>query len=63
VGKSTFNRWFANRTLSQSKHKGVLLIDLDPGQTEFTPAGVISAFYSTEPLLGPNFTHLRQAQK
>lgn len=37
----------------------VLVIDLDPGQAEFTVAGNISATVVTTPLLGPNYTHLK----
>lgn len=64
VGKSTFTRWLTNRFLSyQPKHNTnspeVLFLDLDPGQTEFTPPGMISAVLCTEPVLGPNFTHLK----
>ncbi|XP_075981658.1 polynucleotide 5'-hydroxyl-kinase nol9 [Anticarsia gemmatalis] len=56
LGKSTFLRYYINRL----ERKGPLLvIDLDPGQAEFTVAGNISATIINEPLIGPNFTHLR----
>ena len=34
-------------------------MDLDPGQTEFTPPGLISLNEVTAPLLGPPSTHLQ----
>ena len=55
VGKSTFVRWLTNRLLSSSP---VVLVDLDPGQTEVTTPGYLSVSLITEPLLGPNFTHV-----
>lgn len=56
LGKSSFVRCYVNRVLVNGP---VLVIDLDPGQSEFTVAGNISAIVVTTPLLGPNFTHLR----
>lgn len=56
AGKSTFLRYYVNKLLAQGP---ILVIDLDPGQCEFTVAGNVSATVVTEPLLGPNFTHLR----
>lgn len=40
----------------------VLVIDLDPGQCEFTVAGNISATVVRTPLLGPNYTHLKKPE-
>ncbi|XP_013187710.2 polynucleotide 5'-hydroxyl-kinase NOL9 [Amyelois transitella] len=60
VGKSTFLRYSVNRLLSQGP---VLVVDLDPGQAEFTVAGSVSATVVTKPLLGPNFTHLQKPDK
>ncbi|CAL7937251.1 unnamed protein product [Xylocopa violacea] len=57
VGKSTTVRYFINRLLSVSKM--VVLLDVDPGQTECTPCGCISYSLIEEPLMGPNFTHLK----
>ncbi|XP_050674559.1 polynucleotide 5'-hydroxyl-kinase NOL9 [Leptidea sinapis] len=55
-GKSTFLRYCVNRLL----HNGpVLVIDLDPGQSEFTVAGNVSATIVREPIFGPSFTHLK----
>ncbi|CAG5048684.1 unnamed protein product, partial [Parnassius apollo] len=50
AGKSTFLRYYVNQLLSQGP---ILVVDLDPGQCEFTVA---------EPLLGPNFTHLKKPE-
>lgn len=56
LGKSTFLRYFVNRLLANGP---VLVIDLDPGQAEFTVAGNVSATVVNRPLLGPNYTHLQ----
>lgn len=40
VGKSSFCRFLLNGLLNE--HASVDFVDLDPGQTEFTPAGFIS---------------------
>ncbi|KPJ09586.1 Polynucleotide 5'-hydroxyl-kinase NOL9 [Papilio machaon] len=60
-GKSTFLRYYVNRQLSCSAGP-ILVVDLDPGQCEFTIAGSISAtvVLDLDPLLGPNFTHLKK---
>ncbi|KAK4881128.1 hypothetical protein RN001_004447 [Aquatica leii] len=58
VGKSTMLRYMINKLLNE--YKEILLIDLDPGQPEFTVPGCVSASIVTEPLFGPNFTHLRK---
>lgn len=57
VGKSTTARYLINSLLPVSKR--VVLIDVDPGQTECTPAGCVSYSLIEEPLMGPNFTHLK----
>ncbi len=41
----------------------ILYIDLDPGQTEFTPPGIISIHLISQPIMGPNFTHMRHPEK
>lgn len=56
VGKSTFSRFLANSLFQ--KYGKVVLLDLDIGQTEFTPPGVVSLKVLDKPLLGPPFTHL-----
>ncbi len=58
VGKSTLLRFVVNRLIQQCGK--VLVIDFDPGQPEFFPAGCVSASLVSDPLLGPNFTHLQQ---
>lgn len=50
-------RYTINRILN---HGPVLVIDLDPGQPEFTICGVVSVTVVGNSLLGPNFTHLKQ---
>ncbi|KAK9302670.1 hypothetical protein QLX08_005401 [Tetragonisca angustula] len=57
VGKSTTMRYLINGLLPVSKM--VVLFDVDPGQTECTPAGCISYSLIEQPLMGPNFTHLK----
>jgi len=56
VGKSTNVRYLINSLLRTTK---VVLVDVDPGQAECTPASCISYSLIEEPLLGPNFTHLK----
>jgi len=41
VGKSTVLRYTVNRLLKECQT--ILVVDFDPGQPEFTPAGCISA--------------------
>ena len=57
VGKSTTMRYLINGLLPASKK--VVLLDVDPGQTECTPPGCISYSLIEQPLMGPNFTHLK----
>ncbi|XP_047996529.1 polynucleotide 5'-hydroxyl-kinase NOL9 [Leguminivora glycinivorella] len=59
-GKSSFLRYYVNKLLARG---AVLVIDLDPGQSEFTPAGSVSATVVEEPLLGPPFTHLKTPER
>lgn len=62
-GKSTFSRLLANRlvtAMSSNKQRvwpGVALLDIDPGQPEFSPPGVISLVHLEEPNLTPPFGH------
>ncbi|RDL32553.1 uncharacterized protein BP5553_09009 [Venustampulla echinocandica] len=63
-GKSTFARLLANRLLSTSmgatagtKTPGVALIDLDPGQPEYSPPGQVSLIHLQEPNFGPPYAH------
>ncbi|CAB0032266.1 unnamed protein product [Trichogramma brassicae] len=57
VGKSTTVRYLINSYLQESDK--VILLDLDPGQAEMTYPGCVSLSIIEEPLLGPNFTHLK----
>ncbi|XP_044259863.1 polynucleotide 5'-hydroxyl-kinase NOL9 [Tribolium madens] len=61
VGKTTFLRYTLNRLLM--KFKKVRVIDLDPGQSEFTVPGSISLVEITEPVFGVNYTHLHKTQR
>lgn len=61
VGKSTFLRFAINRLLM--KYKKVRVVDLDPGQPEFTVPGSVSVHTITEPVFGPNFTHIKKPEK
>ncbi|KAH7156828.1 hypothetical protein EDB81DRAFT_401382 [Dactylonectria macrodidyma] len=61
AGKSTFSRFLTNRiltdrTLSQSA-KGVVILDLDPGQPEFAPVGTVSLVHVVQPNLSSPFMH------
>ncbi|KAH6682878.1 hypothetical protein B0J14DRAFT_574535 [Halenospora varia] len=59
-GKSTFAKIFANRLLStaaSSNSSGVAILDLDPGQPEFSPPGQLSLVHLVEPNFGPPFAH------
>ncbi|SCV32174.1 probable Polynucleotide 5'-hydroxyl-kinase GRC3 [Fusarium fujikuroi] len=61
AGKSTFSRLFLNRLLTDRSHRqtlrGVVVMDLDPGQPEYAPAGTLSLVFATKPNLGTPFTH------
>jgi len=68
-GKSTFVRLLANRLVTGPMapdlesmphlHKPVTvcILDLDPGQPEFSPPGQLSLVHIRNPVLGPPFTH------
>lgn len=63
AGKSTFSKLFANRLLTTPQtpqNKGVAgmaILDLDPGQPEFSPAGTLALVHTTRPNLGTPFSH------
>ncbi|KAI6245681.1 Polynucleotide 5'-hydroxyl-kinase GRC3 [Erysiphe necator] len=61
AGKSTFAKLLVNRFLSRSIEKAtsisVALLDLDPGQPEYSPPGQLSLTHVKEPNLGPSFSH------
>jgi polynucleotide 5'-hydroxyl-kinase GRC3/NOL9 len=62
-GKSTFTRLLANRLVTSRGSNedrvwpGVAILDIDPGQPEFSPPGVISHVQLEEPNLAPPFGH------
>ncbi|XP_055371646.1 polynucleotide 5'-hydroxyl-kinase NOL9 [Condylostylus longicornis] len=53
VGKSTFLRYIVNKEIK--KHKKILLVDLDVGQSEVFIPQTISATILNGPLLGPGY--------
>ena len=60
-GKSTFTRQLVNGFLtwihSRTASEGVGLLDIDPGQPEFSPPGQISLLHLRSYILSPPFTH------
>ncbi|KAM7204285.1 hypothetical protein V8F20_003698 [Naviculisporaceae sp. PSN 640] len=62
-GKSTFGRLLTNRLVTDHggyKNKpwsAVIVLDLDPGQPEYGPPGVISINKISAPVLSPPFCH------
>lgn len=62
-GKSTFGKLLANRlvTSRSGNHdkswKNVPVLDIDPGQPEYGPPGVISLVTVSKPNLAPSFCH------
>lgn len=61
VGKSTFLRYAVNFLLP--RYKEIRVIDLDPGQSELTLPGSLDICIVRNPLMGPSYTHLMQAEK
>ncbi|KAI8097909.1 uncharacterized protein B0P05DRAFT_522566 [Gilbertella persicaria] len=55
TGKSSYSRYLINRLLS--KYKRVAYLEADVGQSEFTPSGLMSLHYISQPILGPPYTH------
>ena len=56
AGKSTFSRLLLNRLVSR-RSTAVAILDLDPGQPEYGPPGVLSLVHVTQPNLSAPFTH------
>ena len=67
-GKSTFTKLLSNRLLSYATEKttsprkaqkpsGVAILDLDPGQPEYSVPGQVSLVHIQEPNFGPPFSH------
>ena len=57
MGKSTLFKYTVNTLLSAGRGRGVLCVDLDPGQPELSLPASISLTHLTQPLLGPAYTH------
>ncbi|ATY65047.1 RNA processing Grc3 [Cordyceps militaris] len=64
AGKSTFSKLLTNRLLTTTDRAatsqsvtGVAVIDLDPGQPEYSPAGTVSLIHVTRPNFGTPFSH------
>ncbi|KPM36976.1 Polynucleotide 5'-hydroxyl-kinase GRC3 [Neonectria ditissima] len=61
AGKSTFSRILTNRLITDrnlgQNSKGIAILDLDPGQPEYAPAGTVSLVHVTQPNLSSPFTH------
>ncbi|BFZ59178.1 Polynucleotide 5'-hydroxyl-kinase grc3 [Saitoella coloradoensis] len=55
AGKSTLSRYLVNSLLNACDT--VAYLDADPGQPEFTPAGLLSLQAVTKPIFGPPFVH------
>lgn len=64
-GKSTFAKLLVNRLLCASQNEisdskerpGVALLDLDPGQPEYSHPGQVSLIHIQEPNFGPSIAH------
>ncbi|KAK5661725.1 hypothetical protein OQA88_9825 [Cercophora sp. LCS_1] len=62
-GKSTFGRLLANRLVTDQGHaknkpwSPIAILDLDPGQPEYSPPGIISLVRVQAPNLAPSFCH------
>lgn len=65
VGKSTFLRVLTNCILSRqmTEGRGVLILDFDPGQAEFTPPGCLAVVLVKAPLLGPGYTQQQRPER
>lgn len=60
TGKSTLTRYLTHRLLSDESGR-VLYLDLDMGQPETSPPGLVSLSLIRGPLLGPPHTHMASA--
>lgn len=62
-GKSTFGKLLANRLVTSRKGgrmktwQNVAVLDIDPGQPEYGPPGVVSLVTVSKPNLAPSFCH------
>lgn len=65
-GKSTFARLLTNKLLSSNynaKSQGIALLDLDPGQPEYSIPGSLSLTHIRDPNFGPPYTHPRPSDR
>ncbi|PVH88008.1 hypothetical protein DL98DRAFT_447417 [Cadophora sp. DSE1049] len=61
-GKSTFTKLLCNRPLSgatanKASPQGIALLDLDPGQPEYSPPGQLALVHVQDPNFGTPFSH------
>lgn len=61
-GKSTFTKLLCNRLLSEmtgstTTSQGIALLDLDPGQPEYSPPGQLALVHVQDPNFGTPFSH------
>ena len=56
-GKSTFCKLLLNCITTAADGRSLAVLDIDPGQPEYTPPGLISLVHVKTPNLGPSFTH------
>ncbi|XP_078414103.1 polynucleotide 5'-hydroxyl-kinase NOL9-like isoform X1 [Cetorhinus maximus] len=61
IGKSTFNRYLLNSLLNHVPC--VEFLELDLGQTEFSPPGCMALHLVTEPVLSPPYMHQCEPHK
>ncbi|XP_078094959.1 polynucleotide 5'-hydroxyl-kinase NOL9 [Mustelus asterias] len=61
IGKSTFHRYLLNSLLNHIPC--VEFLELDLGQTEFSPPGCMALHLVTEPVLSPPYMHQREPYK
>ncbi len=60
AGKSTFARTLLNTLLT--RYVKVAYLDCDPGQSEFTPPGLVSLTLVSMPVFGPPYSHFAASQ-
>ena len=53
TGKSSFSRYLVNSLLNA--HRSIMYLDMDCGQPEYTPPGLVSLFEVTEPMIEPTY--------
>lgn len=58
LGKSTLIKYLVNSTLNVCNK--VCYLDCDPGQTTFTPSGMVSLLVLSKPLLRPSFLNCQK---